>query len=103
MGEASHPPGEQPPNQGDQQGDQPNQGQNGDQDQEGGGGQPEQDEDGQSGGSNQDQPQNSGGQRGLTPSEAEQLLDALGQDSQTLQERLQEGFFAPGLPPTEDW
>ena len=97
------PPGEQPPNQGDQQGDQPNQGQNGDQDQEGGGGQTEQDEDGQSGGSNQDQPQNSGGQRGLTPSEAEQLLDALGQDSQTLQERLQEGFFAPGLPPTEDW
>jgi hypothetical protein len=39
----------------------------------------------------------------LTPQEAEQLLDALGQDSQTLQERLQEGFFAPGLPPAEDW
>lgn len=101
-GQPPPPEGQDQPNQGGQQGDQPNQGQNGDQDQQGGGGQPEQNDDGQSG-SNQDQPQNSGGQRGLTPSEAEQLLDALGQDSQTLQERLQEGFFAPGLPPAEDW
>jgi hypothetical protein len=30
-------------------------------------------------------------------------LDALGQDNQTLQERLQEGFFAPGRPPEQDW
>lgn len=39
----------------------------------------------------------------MTPDEAEQLLDALGQNSQTLQERLQQGFFAPGAPPTNDW
>ncbi|MCB0210024.1 MAG: tetratricopeptide repeat protein [Anaerolineae bacterium] len=97
--------GEQPPNnQGDQQGEEPNQGQNGDQEQDGGGGQPEQDENGDSGSQPDEQQNNNGsGQRGLTPEEAEQLLDALGQDSQTLQERLQEGFFAPGLPPTEDW
>lgn len=96
------PPNNDQQNEG-QQGEQPNQGENGEQEQPGGGGQPEQDEQGESGGQQQDQPQNSGGQRGLTPEEAEQLLDALGQDSQTLQERLQEGFFAPGLPPTEDW
>lgn len=93
--------GQDQQNQG-QQGQEPNQGQNGDEEQEGGGGQPEQDEEGQSGGQ-QDQPQNQGGQRGLTPQEAGQLLDALGQNSQTLQERLQEGFFSPGLPPSEDW
>ena len=78
------------------------QGQNGEQQQPGGGGQDQQ-EQGQSGSGQEDQPQGSGGQRGLTPQEAEQLLDALGQDSQTLQERLQEGFFAPGLPPSKDW
>lgn len=41
--------------------------------------------------------------RGLSPEEAEQLLDALGQNNQTLQERLQEEFQAPGPPPAQDW
>ncbi len=85
----------------DQQQEQ-DQGQGQEQEQQGGGGgQPEPDESGQSGSQNQDQ--QAGGSRGLTPQEAEQLLDALGQESQTLQERLQQGFFAPGLPPAEDW
>ena len=70
--------------------------------QQGGGGEPEPDESGESGSNPQDQ-QPQSGPRGLTPQEAEQLLDALGQDSQTLQERLQQGFFAPGLPPANDW
>lgn len=103
-GQPPPPQGEQQPNQGEQQGEEPNSGQNGDQEQEGGGGQPEQDDQGDSGSQpDEQQNNNGGGQRGLTPEEAEQLLDALGQDSQTLQERLQEGFFAPGLPPSEDW
>jgi tetratricopeptide (TPR) repeat protein len=86
----------------DQQEEQ-NQGQGNEQeDQQGGGGEPEPDESGQSGSDPQDQPSQSG-PRGLTPQEAEQLLDALGQDSQTLQERLQQEFFAPGLPPAKDW
>jgi len=96
------PPDDSQPQDGggqDQQ-DQQNQGQNGEQKQPGSG-QPEQDDSGQSGQGQQDQ--SGGGSRGLTPQEAEQLLDALGQDSQTLQERLQEGFFAPGLPPDKDW
>jgi Ca-activated chloride channel family protein len=82
--------------------EQQDQSQNGDQEQPGGGGQPEPDESDQSGGGQQPD-QQSGGPRGLTPQEAEQLLDALGQDSQTLQERLQQGFFAPGAPPGKDW
>ena len=85
-----------------QQQQQQNQGQGEEQDQQGGGGQPEPDESGQSGSESQDQQQQPG-PRGLTPQEAEQLLDALGQDSQTLQERLQQGFFAPGRPPDKDW
>ncbi len=91
--------------QGQGQEDQQNQGGQGEQEDQdqpnGGGGQEEQDEQGQSG--SQGQNQGSSGSRGLTPQEAEQLLDALGQDSQTLQERLQQGFFAPGRPPGEDW
>jgi Ca-activated chloride channel family protein len=82
--------------------EQQDQSQNSDQEQPGGGGQPEPDESDQSGGGQQPD-QQSGGPRGLTPQEAEQLLDALGQDSQTLQERLQQGFFAPGAPPGKDW
>lgn len=39
----------------------------------------------------------------LTPEEARQLLDALLQNNQTLQERLQEIFTAPGPPPAKDW
>lgn len=84
------------------QGDQPQQQGQGDQQQQQGGGQPESDEPGQSGQQPQEQ-QPSGGSRGLTPQEAEQLLDALGQNNQTLQERLQQGHFAPGLPPAKDW
>lgn len=85
-----------------QQQQQPNQGQGEEQDQQGGGGQPEPDQSGQSDSQQQDQRQQPS-PRGLTPQEAEQLLDALGQDSQTLQERLQQGFFAPGRPPDKDW
>lgn len=100
QGGGGQPPPEQ--NQGGGQNQEQQQGQGGEQQQQGGGGQPEQDENGQSGSQEQgSQPQP--GSRGLTPQEAEQLLDALGQDSQTLQERLQQGFFAPGLPPSKDW
>jgi tetratricopeptide (TPR) repeat protein len=86
----------------DQQQQQQQGGQGQQQQQQQGGGQQQQEQPGQSG-SQQQQPQQPGGSRGLTPQEAEQLLDALGQDSQTLQERLQQGFFAPGLPPAKDW
>jgi len=95
---------QQQPQQGggqEQQEQQQNQGGQGEQEQpDGGGGQPEQEQPGQG---SQDQGQQAGGSRGLTQQEAEQLLDALGQDSQTLQERLQQGFFAPGVPPGKDW
>jgi tetratricopeptide (TPR) repeat protein len=86
--------------QGEQQQDQ---GQGGQQDQPGGGGGQSEPQEQAGGGQGQDQQERPNGGRGLTQQEAEQLLDALGQDSQTLQERLQEGFFAPGLPPAEDW
>lgn len=99
--------GQPQPNQnqggGQQQQQQPNQGQGEEQDQQGGGGQPEPDQSGQSGSQDQQDQQQPSNSRGLTPQEAEQLLDALGQDSQTLQERLQQGFFAPGRPPDKDW
>ena len=95
---------QQQPQQGggqEQQEQQQNQGGQGEQEQpDGGGGQPEQEQPGQG---SQDQGQQAGGSRGLTQQEAEQFLDALGQDSQTLQERLQQGFFAPGVPPGKDW
>ncbi len=92
-------PGDNP----DQQ-QQPSQGEGDEEQPDGGGGQPEQDDSGQSGSPDEnEQPQQPGGPRGLTPQEAEQLLDALGQDSQTLKERLQEDFFAPGRPPAQDW
>ena len=95
--------GQPPPPEQDQQGEgdqeqSQGQGEQEEEDQQGGGNEPEQDNQGQGG----QQPEQNPG-RGLTPQEAEQLLDALGQDSQTLQERLQQGFFAPGLPPGEDW
>jgi len=96
--------GQPQPNQGGGQQQQQQGGDQGDQqDQQGGGGQPEPDQSGQSGSQDQQNQQQQGGSRGLTPQEAEQLLDALGQDSQTLQERLQQGFFAPGRPPDKDW
>lgn len=92
------PPDQQPQGEGDQEQENQGQGEQEQEDQQGGGNEPEQDDQGQGG----QQPQQDPG-RGLTPQEAEQLLDALGQDSQTLQERLQQGFFAPGMPPAEDW
>ena len=50
----------------------------------------------------QEQQQQSG-QGGLSREEAEQLLDTLGQNSQTLQERLQLRFGTPATPPLQDW
>ncbi len=99
--------GGQPPpseNDGEEQQEQSGQGQGDEQDESDGGGQPESDQSGQSGSQQQEQ-QSGGSSRDLTPQEAEQLLDALGQDSQTLQERLQQGFFAPDLPlpSSKDW
>jgi Ca-activated chloride channel family protein len=50
------------------------------------------------------QPQEQPDQGSLSPEEAEQLLDALGQNSQTLQERLQRQYGSrPALPPAQDW
>jgi Ca-activated chloride channel family protein len=95
---------------GSQQGQQPQQPQQGQQGQDQndgqGQGQNEQDEQGGSGGEGQpeDQPSNSGsGRTELTPEEAEQLLDALGQDNQTLQERLGQRYNSQGSPPVQDW
>lgn len=87
----------------------------GDQNQEQGDGQPNQDEQNQGGqgdqpqdqgggGGNQNQQNGGGSSGGLTPEEAEQLLDALGQNSQTLQERLGQQYPGQGAPPPgEDW
>lgn len=106
---------QQQQNQG-QQGNQSQQGQ-GQQDQQQGGGNGEQQQDQQSpsgGSQQQDQEQQSGSNgRQLSQEEAEQLLDALGQNSQTLQERLNQslgdgsssgGFGgAPKALPPQDW
>jgi len=46
----------------------------------------------------QDQPE-----QGMTPEQAQQLLQALVGDSETLQERLQEIFRVPQPPPDQDW
>ena len=97
--------GQQQPNQGDQQQD--NQGQQGqqqqqqsdqedDQDQSQGGGQGQQPDQ-----SEQEQQQQPSG--GFSREEAEQFLDALGQDSQTLQERLQQRHGNPAPRPEQDW
>ena len=56
---------------------------------------------------NQEQPSQSGqvpapGQR-MTEEQAKQLLAALAQDMQTLQERLGQILFAQELPPIQDW
>ena len=80
----------------DQDNDEQNQDQNGEQ------GQP-QDNDAQ----NQEQPSQSGqvpapGQR-MTEEQAKQLLAALAQDMQTLQERLGQILFVRELPPIQDW
>ena len=39
----------------------------------------------------------------LTPEQAEQLLESIQNGSQTLQEKLQEIYIAPGGAPAEDW
>jgi tetratricopeptide (TPR) repeat protein len=100
-----------------QQGNQQQQGQGQQNQQQQGGGNGEQQQDQQSpsgGSSSQDQEQQSGNNgRELSQEEAEQLLDALGQNSQTLQERLNQslgdgsssgGFGgAPKPLPAQDW
>ena len=40
---------------------------------------------------------------GLTEEQAEQLLETIGQSTQTLQERLQQMYVVPGPPPAKDW
>jgi len=93
---------------------QPQQGQQGEQNQPGGGNQ-EQEQPNQSpssGSEPQDQQQPGNGTE-LSPQEAQQLLDALGQNSQTLQERLNQIFGegssdggfggAPKPLPAQDW
>jgi tetratricopeptide (TPR) repeat protein len=102
---------QQPQQGGGQPQQQPQQGQQGDQPQQQGGGQSQTQPQDQSGSGSQ--PQQQPGQTGeLTPQEAEQLLDALGQNSQTLQERLNQtdgggrndGFGgAPKPLPSQDW
>lgn len=53
---------------------------------------------------NQDQePEERQGSRGLTPEAARQLLQALIDSSETLQERLQQIYRVPGPPPEQDW
>ena len=39
----------------------------------------------------------------MTEEQAKQLLAALAQDMQTLQERLGQILFVRGLPPIQDW
>jgi Ca-activated chloride channel family protein len=48
-------------------------------------------------------PDASQGTHALTPEQARQMLEALVGDSETLQERLQKVFVAPGRPPERDW
>jgi Ca-activated chloride channel homolog len=83
----------------DQQGD----GQQQQQDQQGDGQGEQQQEQQQNGSGEQEEQEQQQGQGRLSPEEAQQLLDALGQNSQTLQERLQQKHYAPGLPPAQDW
>mgnify|MGYP005848982755 CR=1 FL=1 len=93
---------QQQPDQSDQQGEQPQQGQQGQNNQ--GQGQQEPDDSQGSGGQNEQQNQQpSSGRSELTPDEAKQLLDALGQNNQTLQQRLGERFQAQNPPPAKDW
>jgi hypothetical protein len=39
----------------------------------------------------------------MTEEQAKQLLAAIGQSTQTLQEKLQEIYAIMGLPPEKDW
>ena len=107
-GQNNQQPQDQGDNQQGQQSQQPQQpqGQGQDQNDGQGQGQNEQEEQGGSGGQEQRDDQQSGsgsGRTELTPEEAEQLLDALGQDNQTLQERLGQRYNSQGAPPIQDW
>jgi len=98
--------GQPQPNPGDQPGGQGQQPQGeGDQQQPGGGGQPKDQQDGSGGKENGDQPGTGEGE--LSKQEAEQLLDNLSQNGQTLQERLNKTFDGQGQsrrrPPEQDW
>ena len=100
---------QQQPNQGGQQPDQqeqPQQNQDqgqGEEPQENEGDGDGEEEEDESGSGDQQEQDGQGGQGELSPEEAKQLLDALGQDSQTLQERLQQQFGGSSLPPEQDW
>lgn len=94
---------QQQQDQSNQQGDQPQQGGQQGQDNQGQGQQDDQENPNGSGGQNQQQQQPQSGRTELTPDEAEQLLDALGQDNQTLQDRLGQRFQSQSPPPAQDW
>jgi Ca-activated chloride channel family protein len=85
-----------------QQGQPPPQNQQGDQQQPNGGGGQGQQPDQSNGGQSPNQQNQSGG-GSLSRQEAEQFLDALKQDSQTLQERLQQQVGGQVPPPDKDW
>ena len=94
---------QQQQNEGEEPSDQ-EQEQNGGQNEENeGGGDGEQEQEDQSGQGDQQDQQEQPSQGELSPEEAEQLLDALGQDSETLQERLQQQFGGTAPPPDQDW
>lgn len=102
-GEGPSQPQDSPGNQqGDSDQNQP-QGQ-GEQEQPGGGGDQENEEQEGPGGQD-DSDQEGEGEGELTEEEAEQLLDNLSQNSQTLQERLNETYDGQGQrrPPAQDW
>ena len=66
-----------------------------------------QDQQGQNGDPQQEQGQDAQGQpqpaEGLTEEQAKQLLAAIGEATDTLQEKLQEVFVYPAPPPAKDW
>jgi len=70
-----------------------------------GGGEGEEEEQPGGGGEGEEEEQSGGGDGDLTEEEAEQLLDNLSQNSQTLQERLNQPFDGQGRRrlPTQDW
>ncbi len=109
---------QQPNNQGQPTADQTNQGQQADQPQPDQTPQPQnQDQPGQQQAdqgqptpdqANQDQQTNQGSAQSqptttLSEAQARQLLNSIGQKTQTLQERLQGVYVAPGPPPDKDW
>ena len=94
---------EQESDQGDQQGADPQDG-----DQQGQGEQPSPDEGQQPGGDEQEEEQDTtqpgrSDQPELNEVQARLLLDSVGQNTETLQGRLQRTFVSPGRPPERDW